>query len=153
MILNTNKINDDDSTSVLNTVESNLDKKENKKLSEIIDYELDPDYKEEEEDEYFKKLRFLKAKEIRMKEEEEKRREIIQEKLKKQAEQENYVRSKVFDSERVAINYLGEIIDVKKINMTEANDYNPPKINIKGKVYKYLNLIFLFFCFKSLCKK
>lgn len=134
-VINTNhrkNTNDDDSSNVLNTQESNSDQK-NKKNNESIVYEIDPDCKEEVEDEYFKKLRLLKAKEIRMKEEEEKRREIIQEKLRKQAEQENYVRSKVFDPDRVALNYLGEIIDVKKVVMTEANDYIPTRINIKGK--------------------
>lgn len=138
-ILNTNEsILDDKYKNTITSANKTIEKENNTEdIDDGLIYENDPEYQEEPESEFLKKLRNLKAKEIRIKEEEEKRRQLIQERLRKQAELENQVRSKEFD-DKVAVNYLGEVISVKRPVMTDFNDYKSPGILVRDPIQKIM---------------
>lgn len=96
-------------------------------------YQADESIKTIEEDDQIVKIRNQKMKELKLKEEEEKRREAIQQKLKKQAEIELMVRNRQFDSNKLALNFMGEPININKVIMTEINDYKIPKFIFKDQ--------------------
>lgn len=133
---NDNKDKDIDKERIVS--DSNQRKTLNKKLtinrstfSNCIYYQADESLKTIEEDEQIVKIRNQKLKEIKLKEEEEKRREAIQQKLKKQAEIELMIKNRQFDSNKLALNFLGEPLNINKVIMTEVNDYKIPKFTFK----------------------
>lgn len=80
-----------------------------------------------------KNLRVQKVRENKQKEEEDKRRKILIEKMQKQAEIEAQMKGREFDSEKMALDFTGKPIPLKKVSMLDKNDFTTPKYELRVK--------------------